>query len=141
LNFPGSIAADEGGNVFVTDAANSEFSANTRIQKFDSVGTFLTKWGRPAVGGVGDGIFSTVSGVAVDRSGNVFITDAGGSVGLNGRPSIQEFTNTGMFLQKFGCEGIGEGQLDAPIGLGVDGNTNVFVADTYNRRVQKFACP
>jgi hypothetical protein len=42
--------------------------ANTRIQKFDSAGTFLTTWGDY---GSGNGQFAGATGVAVDGSGNV----------------------------------------------------------------------
>jgi DNA-binding beta-propeller fold protein YncE len=45
---------------------------NHRIQKFDSNGTFLLKWG--SVGG-GDGQFRKPSGVVVDPIGNVFVAD------------------------------------------------------------------
>ena len=45
---------------------------NDRIQKFDSNGTFITKWGSH---GSGDGQFYYPNGVAVDSSGNVYVAD------------------------------------------------------------------
>ena len=47
---------------------------NNRIQKFDNNGTFITKWGST---GSGNGQFSNLNGVAVDSSGNVYVTDTG----------------------------------------------------------------
>ena len=43
---------------------------NDRIQKFDSSGNFLLKWGSE---GSGDGQFEQPWGVAVDASGNVYV--------------------------------------------------------------------
>jgi RHS repeat-associated protein len=61
------MAADSQGNVYVAD------SGNRRIQKFDSSGTFLTKWGSY---GSGDGQFIDPWGVAVDTQG-IYVTDTG----------------------------------------------------------------
>lgn len=46
---------------------------NIRIQKFDSNGDFITKWGSE---GKGDGEFGVPHGIAVDSSsGNVYVVD------------------------------------------------------------------
>ena len=63
---PSGIAADNSGNVFVADTWNN------RIQKFDSNGNFITKWGSF---GFDDGAFFDPYGIAVDNSGNVFVAD------------------------------------------------------------------
>ena len=87
--------------------------------------------------GSGDGqFFGGPLGVAVDGSGNVFVTDR-----YNAR--IQEFTNTGTFLTKWGSFGSGDGQFgsNSPTAVAVDASGDVFVADNGNNRVQKFACP
>ncbi|MDO8873564.1 MAG: SBBP repeat-containing protein [Methanoregula sp.] len=60
------------------------------MQKFSSTGTFLTKWGSR---GIGDGQFSNPRGVAVDSSGNVYVSEFD-----NNR--IQKFSSTGTFLAK-----------------------------------------
>ncbi len=121
------IAVDGSGSVFVAD------SGNARIQKFDNNGAFLTKWGSL---GSGDGQFyspqlNSPAGVAIDGSGNVFVVD-------NGNSRIQKFTNTGIFVGKWGSSGTGDGQFAGPFGIAVDGNGNVYVADTGNSRIQKF---
>ena len=56
---------------------------------------------------------------------------------------IQEFTNTGTFLTKWGSFGSGDGQFgsNSPTAVAVDASGDVFVADNGNNRVQKFACP
>src|SRR5438876_845495 len=98
-------------------------------------GQFVTKWGSA---GSGDGQFN--SGqinnpfiLAVDASGNVFVSDSN-----NHR--VQKFTNAGTFLTKWGSLGSGDGQFNYPFGVAVDATANVFVADAGNgnNRIQKF---
>ena len=73
-----------------------------RIQKFDSSGNFLTKWGSV---GTGDGQFGSYPrGVAVESSNNVYVSDPG-----NYR--IQKFDSSGNFLTKWGSVGTGDGQF------------------------------
>ena len=67
-NSPNSIAVDSHGNVYVTDYDNN------RVQKFDTNGNFITKWGSE---GSKDGQFDGPKGIAVDTHGNVYVTDEG----------------------------------------------------------------
>jgi tripartite motif-containing protein 71 len=69
LSSPEGIAIDSSsGNVYVADTANN------RIKKFSSNGTFIAEWGRY---GVGDGSFNHPEGIAVDQAGNVYVVDTG----------------------------------------------------------------
>jgi DNA-binding beta-propeller fold protein YncE len=83
---PNGISVDPAGNVYVVDAGNY------RIQKFDSKGIFITKWG---TSGTADGQFSSPNGISVDPAGNVYVVDAG-----NYR--IQKFDSKGIFITKGG---------------------------------------
>ena len=49
FSFPNGVAVDSSGNLYVVDFDNN------RIRKFNSNGTFITKWGSY---GTGDGQFS-----------------------------------------------------------------------------------
>ncbi|MFZ0510926.1 MAG: hypothetical protein WAM14_04900 [Candidatus Nitrosopolaris sp.] len=60
------VAVDSAGNVYVADTYND------RIQKFDSNGTFIAKWG---TSGFGNGKFHYPAGVAVDYAGNVYVVE------------------------------------------------------------------
>ena len=64
------------GNVYVADNGNS------RIQKFTTSGTFVTKFGSF---GAGNGQFNNLMGVAVGGAGTVYVADSGNS-------RIQEFS-------------------------------------------------
>jgi sugar lactone lactonase YvrE len=75
---PQGMAVDAQGDFYVADRNNN------RIQKFNSNGVFITKWGSP---GSGDGQFISPLGVAIDFSGNVYVADSG-----NNR--IQKFGDT-----------------------------------------------
>jgi hypothetical protein len=126
---PSDIAVDAEGDIFVTDA-RTFFNGPTisRIQKFNSAGMFLGKWGSL---GNGDGEFGGTTGVAVDADGNVLVADR-----TNSR--IQKFTSDGTFLGKWGTVGNGDGQFANPFGVAVDADGNVFVTDFFNDRIQKF---
>ncbi len=95
-----------------------------------SAPTFVTKWGSL---GSGDGQFYAAVGVAVDGSGNVYVTDS-----CNAR--VQKFDSSGAFLTKWGSPGTGDGQFGqcGQNKIAVDGSGNVYVADPGNSRVQKF---
>ena len=127
------MATDASGNVYVGDTGNN------RIEKFDADGAFLTAWGRS---GSRNGPFfglGFASGVATDPSGNVYVADPNNF-------QIQKFDSNGNFLTAWGSHGSGDGQFAHPLnqypfGVATDAVGNVYVADKYNYRIQKFACP
>src|SRR5262249_3512721 len=86
-----------------------ELSMN-RVQKFDTHGTPLLMWGSL---GTGPGQFNQVTGIAVDGSGNVFVSD-------NANHRIQKFDQNGTYISQFGTFGTGAGQLQYPRGLACD---------------------
>jgi hypothetical protein len=48
-------------------------------------------------------------------------------------------TNRAHFITEFGSYGFDLGQFDEPVGLAIDLNGNVYVADTWNQRIQVLA--
>ena len=69
-------------------------------------------------------------GIAVDKSGNIYVIDED-----NFR--IQKFTDTGVFITKWGNQGSGDGQFSYPMGIAIDNSGNIYVID-FDARVQKF---
>ncbi len=75
---------------------------NNRIQKFDSNGKFITKWGSL---GNGNGQFNGTGGIATDAStGNVYVGDSD-----NNR--VEKFDSNGKFITKWGSLGMVMGSL------------------------------
>jgi tripartite motif-containing protein 71 len=78
-----------------------------------------------------DGQFQNPQDVAIDSSGNLYVTDT-----HNHR--IQKFNNNGQFILKWGTPGSGPGELAFPSRLAINSNDILLVTDNGNGRVQKF---
>jgi sugar lactone lactonase YvrE len=132
---PQFVAFDRAGNVYATDAALD------RIQKFTPDGRLLAHWGSESVepGGFGpppankDGTPGMGGPIAlcVDRQDRVWVSST------NNR--VQQFSNDGTYLRGVGGQGDQPGQFHLPHGVALDSRECLYVADTMNRRIQKFA--
>ncbi len=124
---PSGIAVDGKGDVYVAEFYNH------RIQKFTADGSFVTQWGSD---GRWNGRFHYPTDVAISVTGAVFVADA-----YNHR--IQTFTENGVYLRKWGGVGFGlsgkwAGWFRLAKAVTVDPTGNVYVADAFNSRIQKF---
>jgi len=122
VNFPTAIAAAPDGSLWVVDALNF------RVSHFTADGKPLSSFGAP---GDEKGEFSRPKAVAVDGRGRLYVSDAQ-------RDAVLVFGPDGQFQYSFGETGSDPGQLSLPAGVAVAGD-RVFVADSYNHRVQQFA--
>jgi DNA-binding beta-propeller fold protein YncE len=77
------------------------------------------------------GLFSLPEGVAVDRDGNVYVTDT-----FNNR--VQIFDADGKFISTFGKNGDGAADLERPKGIAVDCDGHVWVVDAAQNLVKVF---
>src|SRR5579885_2954049 len=77
------------------------------------------------------GTFSLPTNVAVDKDGDVYVTDT-----LNDRVEI--FDADGKFITMFGKNGDGPGSLSRPKGIAVDSDKHIWIADAMQQRVKVF---
>lgn len=105
---------------------------------FPATGPF-TLSERPGAGS-GQGQFNRPRDVAVAPDGSIYVVDSRNS-------RVQKFAPTGEFLLSFGGDGAGPGQLarfatsggGGPNGIAIDDNGDIYVADTWNHRIQVFS--
>ncbi len=119
---PKGLFIDGSNNLYIADRDNN------RIQKLDSSGNFLMKFG---TSGTGDGEFNGPTDVSVDIDGNIFVADSGNS-------RIQKFDSLGNFILEFGILGSQDDELTYPTSLVIDTNQDLYITDTGNNRVVKY---
>jgi DNA-binding beta-propeller fold protein YncE len=125
LSFPNGVAVDGAGNVYVSD------SNNGRVLMFDTDGTVRAQVGR----GTGQGNLGLPRGLAVDGEGRVFVADTTGQgVFIYRAPSGDE--SRLEFLGFIGGEGVSDGMFEYPNSVAIDARGRVYIADTFNDRVQ-----
>ncbi len=139
LNYPGGVAVDVSGNLYIADGANN------RIRKVNTSGIISTVAGTGVGGFGGDGGAATGAGlnspggVAVDASGNVYIADVSNHRirKVNTSGIISTVAGTGSF----GFSGDGgaatSAGLNQPSDVAVDGSGNLYIADIGNQRIRK----
>jgi DNA-binding beta-propeller fold protein YncE len=93
--------------------------------------------------GLRKGLFYSPVGIAVDRQGNVYVTDNG--LVLNEATKVADryshvckFDGNGTWLGEWGEHGTGEGQFVEAQGIAVDAAGYIYVADGTARRIGKF---
>ncbi|MGO8789168.1 MAG: Ig-like domain repeat protein [Terriglobia bacterium] len=119
LNNPMTLTFDAAGNLYIADQGNG------RIVNVSSLVVGATSTGIGSAVATGSySLGSTVSGVAVDAAGTVYIADT-----TNNR--IVKVTATGS-ASLVSTPGL---TLSAPQGVAVDGMNNVYIADSGNARI------
>ncbi len=113
------MATDSLGNVYISDASGD------KIHKFTNDGALVMSW--PTT-------LSHPEAIAVDADDNLYVA----TTGPFGPARIEKFTSDGTPLLWWGSAGSGDGQFWFPRDLAIDGEGNVYVADTGNDRIQKF---
>ncbi|AYL96400.1 gliding motility-associated C-terminal domain-containing protein [Mucilaginibacter celer] len=132
--FPMAVAADDNGNVYVSDFINN------KIKKINPGALVSTFAGTGAPGSQdGDKLIATFSspyGIAIDQAGSLYVTDFNDNkirkIGTNGKV---------VTIAGSGKTGFADGQADVAsfsgaIDIKVDAGGNLYVADTYNNAIR-----
>ena len=112
FNYPSAIAIN-GDVIYIVDQNNH------RIQKCDSNGKFISKFGSC---GSGDGQLSSPRGICLDQGGNVYVADQG-----NNRVCV--FTGDGTFTHSILGNTSDGSNLNSPWGLAIDLSGNLHIVN------------
>jgi RHS repeat-associated protein len=137
LNGPFGIALDQSGNLFIVDSNNNVIREVTL-----SNGTISTVAGNGTAGYSGNGGSPTSaklnnpSGVAVDRAGNLCITDSNNNVVRMVTGSSPKSISTIAGNGTAGYSGDGgaatSAEFNTPVGVAADSSGNIYVTDYQN---------
>lgn len=134
---PFGVAVDRRGAVFVSDGGEGN-----RIRRITTDGNVETIAG--STEGFADtdahhAQFNTPSGIAIDRKGNIIIADTSNNrirkIAADGK--VTTLAGSGLAGHRDGPSG--EAEFDGPIGIGIDKQGSVLVADTYNDRIRRIS--
>jgi len=134
FNSPSGLALDATGNIYVADWGNNlirEIATTGAVTTFagsgfagytDATGTLAS--------------FTMPTGLAIDPQGNLFVADAGNNLIREINPSGAVTTVAGSDTTGY-VDGLGPAAVFFnPMGVAVDGNDNIYVADAGNNLIR-----
>jgi sugar lactone lactonase YvrE len=137
FRYPGGIATDSAGNVYVADTYN-----NT-VRKITPAGVVTTLAGTAGVSGGVDGTgagasFSLPVGIVVNAAGTIYVSDFYDN-------TIRAITPAGVVTTLAGATGTvgsadGTGaaaRFNGPQGIALDASGNLYVADSWNATIRE----
>lgn len=135
FNTPSRLASNPGGTLYVTDTGNS---AIRRVSPSGAVDTVAGTGTCGSVDGLGHAAqFCNPRGIALDRSGNLWVADSGNH-------TVRRISPSGSVATVAGSPGVcgsrdgrgGNAQFCDPQDIGTDQWGNVYVVDTGNSTVR-----
>jgi len=123
---PHGLRVDKDNNIWITDVGLNQ------VFKFSHDGKLLMQLGEAKVAGNDKEHFNQPTDVAVERDGSFYVSDG------YGNSRIIKFSPSGKYLFEWGTKGNKNGEFNIPHGITIDANSNVYVADRENCRIQVF---
>lgn len=152
LHGPSAVAFDSQDNLYIAEGAGGDV---LKVSTAGTVSTFASSSSLVAASNAGGAApFTSLSGIAVDGSGNVYvasqhnssvikITPAGACAQFAGAPwslnAIFQTTNGVNAAQEYQDGAAAAALFNSPTGLAVDSQGNVYVADTGNGAVREIS--
>jgi uncharacterized protein (TIGR03437 family) len=143
LSYPAGLAFDSSGNLYIVDVFNSN------VRKVDTNGIISTVAGDGGQGGFsGDGGLATQAllanpqGVAVDKSGNLYIVDRGNQrIRMVNASSGIISTIAGSSTTGYSGDGgpAAQATFNLPSSIAIDASGNLYIADTNNWAIRRIS--
>ncbi len=111
------FAMGQGKALALDSEDNIYLAANNKVKKYNSEGNFITEWTTPG--------FNSLYAIAIDKSNRVYVGD------WDNNQIIKSFTLDGNYLSSWGS-------FNLPWYISSDSQGNIYVADRFNNKVQKF---
>ena len=131
---PFGIAVAADGTIYIADAGDSN-----RIRKLTREGVVTTVAGGGEGFSDGNGAaagLNTPSSLALDASGNLYVADTSNNRIRKVTPQGDVSTIAGDGTAGYVDGPATQARFNGPVGVAVDAQDNVFVADTYNDRIR-----
>ena len=142
LSSPVGLALDSSGNLYVADYGNNRVlyyasGSTTATRVYGQVGNFTSNTANN--GALSNTTLSAPTGVAIDSSGNLYVADYGNNRVLYFpspyTSSTKVFGQLGSFTSNTANNGgVSASSLSGPLGVGLDSQNNLYVADGGNYR-------
>ncbi len=132
---PFGVAIDSDGNVLVADAG--ECNCIRRLTPQGQIETLAGSGEGFADGKARDAKFNTPSAIAIDDDDNLILADTSNNRirKLDKKGNVTTIAGSGAVGLKDGKAS--EAMFDSPVGIAVDDDNNIYVADTYNDCIRK----
>lgn len=123
-----ALTVDKSGNIYAAVGGYYNGARYAQIDKFNSGGVLLSSFGSK---GSGNGQFENPTGIAVDNSGNIYVSDWSGNSAAQHYARIEKFNSAEKFLTSFGPEPNVGGLIEQFNQIAVDTSGNVYAPFIY----------
>lgn len=135
FRFPSGLAVDNDGNVFVADYLNHcirKISTNGMVSTFAGDGVSGYVNGRSM-----NSRFNSPSDIVIDSEDNLYIVDSENNQirKITKEGDVSTFAGSAISGDKDGKRS--QARFKTPLGIAIDGNDNLYVADNGNNKIRK----